>query len=135
MKYIKETTVMYADTDSYQVVWHGSYLRWLEEGRFSLCKMAGVDVVELDKKGITFPIVDMHVRYKSPAKIFEDIIIETKVADVKSRTVTFFQTIKNKKTGATLITAEFVCVAVSAFETKLLKMPVEIFEAFKNIIE
>ena len=135
MKYIKETTVMYADTDSYQVVWHGSYLRWLEEGRFSLCKMAGVDVVELDKKGITFPIVDMHVRYKSPAKIFEDIIIETKVADVKSRTVTFFQTIKNKKTGATLVTAEFVCVAVSAFETKLLKMPVEIFEAFKNIIE
>ena len=135
MKYVKETTVMYADTDSYQVVWHGSYLRWLEEGRFSLCKLAGVEVDKLDANGITFPIVDMHVRYKSPARIFEDIVVETRIADVKSRTVTFFQTIKNKETGEVHINAEFVCVAVSSKETKLLKMPEEIFSAFKKIIE
>lgn len=135
MKYIKETTVLYQDTDSYKVVWHGNYLRWLEEGRYSICKEIGVDIIELDKKGLTFPIVDMHVRYKSSAKIFEDIVIETRIADVKTRTVTFYQTIKNKKTGALLINAEFVCVAVSSQESKLQKMPIEVYEAFKSAIE
>ena len=135
MKYIKETTVMYGDTDSYQVVWHGSYLRWLEEGRYSVCKMIGVQVDELEKQGIAFPIIDMHVRYKSPAKIFEDIVIETKIADVKTRTVTFQQVIKNKKSGDTHVIAEFVCVAVCASEAKLQKMPADVYSAFKNAVE
>jgi len=135
MKYIRETKVMYGDTDSYKVVWHGSYLRWLEEGRFSLCKKAGVDVDVLEANGIAFPIVDMHVRYKSPAKIFEDIIIESTITEVKPRTVTFAQTIKNKKSEATLVTAEFVCVAVDTCGGKLQKLPENIFKAFQSCIE
>ena len=134
MKYIREATVMYADTDSYQVVWHGSYLRWFEEGRFMICRQIGADVADYEKQGIAFPIVDMHVRYKSPAKIFEDIIIETRIADVKSRTVTFMQTIKNKKSGVIHITAEFVCCAVGGSDMKLTKFPTDIYEAFSNAI-
>ena len=30
MKYTNEVRVYYADTDAYQVVWHGAYLRWME---------------------------------------------------------------------------------------------------------
>ena len=135
MKYIRETKVMYGDTDSYKVVWHGNYLRWFEEGRYSLCKKAGVSVDELENNGIVFPIVDMHVRYKTPAKIFEDIIIETTVSEVKSRTITFSQTIKNKKSEATLVTAEFICTAVDTSCGKLQKLPDDIFKAFINCIE
>ena len=125
---------MYADTDSYQVVWHGSYLRWFEEGRFMICRQIGADVADYEKQGIAFPIVDMHVRYKSPAKIFEDIIIETRIADVKSRTVTFMQTIKNKKSGVIHITAEFVCCAVGGSDMKVTKFPTDIYEAFSSAI-
>ena len=135
MKYCTETTVMYADTDSYGVVWHGNYLRWFEQGRYSICKNAGVDVAELEKQGITFPVIDIHIRYKSPAKVFQNIFIETIISDVKSRTVTFAQCIKNKKSEATLVTAEVVCAVVNYSEAKLQKIPPEIFEAFKNAAE
>lgn len=135
MKYVRELRVMYADTDSYQVVWHGNYLRWFEEGRFSLCKMAGVPVDEMDTHGVTFPIVDMHVRYKSPAKIFEEVVVETGISEVKSRTVTFVQTVKNKKSGATLVTAEFICTNVNTVEGKLQTLPKDIFDAFKSCVE
>ncbi len=135
MKNISEATVLYQDTDSYKVVWHGSYLRWFEEGRYFLCKKIGIDIEELDKQGITFPIVDMHVRYKAPAKIYENIIIETKISEVKTRTVTFGQIIKNKQTDAILITAEFVCVAISAEELKLQKMRDDIYNKFKEAVD
>ena len=33
MTFTNEFRVYYADTDAYGVVWHGTYLRWLEAGR------------------------------------------------------------------------------------------------------
>lgn len=135
MKLIQEATVMYESTDSYKVVWHGSYLKWFEEGRFAICNKIGINIVELDKQGITFPIVDMHVRYKSPAVIFENIIIETKITEVKTRTILFSQTIKNKETEEIHVCAEFVCVMVNSNETKLQKIPEDMFTVLQKVIE
>lgn len=134
MKNVFETTVMYGDTDAYSVVWHGGYLRFLERGRYNLCKDIGVDIDKIDTNGITFPIVDMHIRYKSPALLFEEIQIETEIIEVKSRTVTFFQTVKNKKSEVIHITAEIVCCAVGSSDKKLTKFPTDIYDAFCNAI-
>ena len=135
MKYIREATVMYADTDSYQVVWHGAYLRWLEEGRYSLCKAIGIDIEKLEKEGTTFPIVDIRVRYKSPAKIFEAIEIETKIKEVNKRTITFEQIVRNKEKGQVHITGEVVCVSVSTKELKMAKLPEELYSKFNSAKE
>ncbi len=134
MKNVFETTVMYGDTDAYSVVWHGGYLRFLERGRYNICKDLGVNLDKIDTNGITFPVVDMHVRFKSPAVLFEEIEIETEITELKSRTVTFSQTIKNKKSGVIHITAEFVCCAVGGSDMKLTKFPTDIYEAFSSAI-
>jgi len=47
MKHIFEQQVFYSDTDAYGVVWHGSYLRWLEMGRVCFCEQLGLSLVEL----------------------------------------------------------------------------------------
>ena len=33
MKFLYENKVYYSDTDAYGIVWHGSYLRWMEAAR------------------------------------------------------------------------------------------------------
>ena len=135
MKNIFETKVMYADTDSYKVVWHGNYLRWFELGRYEFCKDIGIDLQELENGGICFPVVDLHVQYKAPAKIFEEITVETEISELKSRTITFHQTIKNKKSGAILITADVIVVAVNTNTAKLIKMDKDLYNAFLNSME
>jgi len=132
MKNLFETTVMYADTDSYKVVWHGNYLRWFELGRYNFCDQIGVNLNELENSGICFPVVDLHIQYKAPAKIFEEITVETEISEVKSRTVTFHQTIKNKKSEVILITAEVVVVSVDTNKSRLIKMPEYLYNAFYN---
>ncbi len=47
MKHEFTHRVYYADTDAYGVVWHGTYLRWMEMGRVELCDKLGLDLVEL----------------------------------------------------------------------------------------
>ena len=77
MKHIFETKVYYADTDAYGVVWHGTYLRWMEKGRVDLCDMLGLDLVAMKNNDVLLPVANMNVRYKASARLDDDIIIET----------------------------------------------------------
>ena len=61
--------VYYSDTDAYGVVWHGSYLRWMEMGRINLCEEAGYSLSKLYDEDITLPVVEINIRYKFPAKL------------------------------------------------------------------
>ena len=55
MKHTFEQKVYYSDTDAYGVVWHGSYLRWLEMGRVEYCEDLGLNLIELEKQDIVMP--------------------------------------------------------------------------------
>ena len=105
--------VYYADTDAYGVVWHGSYLRWMEKGRVDLCNELGVDLVVLKNEDVAIPVTNMNVRYKSSAKLNDDVIVETWIEKLSPITVTFGQRIKNANSGLVHIIAEFETVAVN----------------------
>ena len=79
MKHEFEQKVFYSDTDAYGVVWHGSYLRWMEMGRIELCEKAGYSLTKLFEGDITLPVAEINIRYKSPAKLEENLLIETEL--------------------------------------------------------
>ena len=112
MKHIFEQKVYYADTDSYGVVWHGSYLRWMEAGRVDMCEELGINLLELKEQDIAIPVTNINIRYKSSAKLNDIVIIETKIKKITPLSVTFYQTISNKKNGAIYTQAEVDTVAI-----------------------
>lgn len=113
MKHSFETIVYYADTDAYGVVWHGSYLRWMERGRVDFCAQLGLDLVELKNLDVVLPVTNMNVRYKSSAKLNETVIVETWLEKTSPISVTFKQTVKSKETNKICIEAVFDVVAVN----------------------
>lgn len=127
--------VYYADTDAYGVVWHGSYLRWMEKGRVDLCDELGLDLVELKKQDIAIPVTNMNVRYKSSAKLDDKVIVETWIEKISPITVTFGQRIKNAQTGTVHIQAEFETVAVNNDGKLYRRMPQSLKEAFERALE
>ena len=95
---ILEFKVQYADTDAYQVAWHGSYLRWMEAGRVDLLYKNGVDIKKLDEeRGIVMPVVEVNIKYKQSAKLMDDIVVETNVIEKNNIYVIFEQIIKSKE--------------------------------------
>ena len=76
MKHIFEQKVFYSDTDAYGVVWHGSYLRWLEMGRVGVCEMLGHNLIDLKEKDIVLPVVNLNVKYKMSAKLNDVVVTE-----------------------------------------------------------
>ena len=113
MKHAFNTKVFYSDTDAYGVVWHGSYLRWLEMGRVMLCEQAGYKLSQLEQEDIVLPVAEINIKYKNSAKLEDEIIIETQVIDKGRFYVTFQQIIKDEKSDKVYIEATVKVVAVN----------------------
>lgn len=112
MKHLIHQRVYYGDTDAYGVVWHGTYLKWMEAARVEFCTNIGIDLVELYNNDIAIPVTNINIRYKSSAKLDERILVETSVTKLTQLSVTFTQIIKNELSGNVYTIAEVDVVAV-----------------------
>lgn len=130
MNHKTEVRVYYADTDSYGVAWHGTYVRWLEASRTEFCDKVGLNLKILQEKGIVFPVVEMNLRYKSPALLFDELIIETDLLELKPSSMTFEQVIKNKETGKINLVATVKVVTIDDSGKLIRKIPDFIEKAF-----
>ena len=128
MKHEIKQRVYYGDTDAYGVVWHGTYLRWMEAGRVELCDQIGIDLVEMKKNDILIPVTNINLRYKSSAKLDDNVIIETKIVNITPIVVKFAQVVKNADNNQVYVQAEVDVVAVNGEGRLYRKMP----DALKN---
>ena len=73
--------VRYAETDQSCVVHHSVYPVWFEMGRVELLRSSGVTYSELERQGFIFVVVDLHVRYRQPARFDDELELETRRGD------------------------------------------------------
>ncbi len=131
MEYTQEIRILYSDTDSYGVVWHGAYTKWFEAARVGLVEALGVNLEELEASGTVFPVVEMNIRYKSSAKMNERIIIKTNITEVKSLSVTFEHKVYEKNTNTLRVIAHTSIVVIDAKTGKMYRrMPEELYSKF-----
>lgn len=135
MKHIFEQKVFYSDTDAYGVVWHGSYLRWLEMGRVGICEMLGHNLIDLKEKDIVLPVVNMNVKYKMSAKLNDVVVTETEISEFNGFTVKFKQIIRSKETGKVCIDAEVSVVAIDNNGKLYRKMPEVLAKSFDEVLK
>jgi acyl-CoA thioester hydrolase len=81
--------VRYAETDQMGRAHHMQYLAWFELGRTELIRAAGMVYADMEKQGILLPVAHAEVEYRRGVGYDELVEIETRVSDVRSRSVTF----------------------------------------------
>ena len=57
-------TVLPQHTDHAGVMWHGSYLNFLEEGRIDALEKVGLSYSKLSKNGFEIPVISIQLKYK-----------------------------------------------------------------------
>lgn len=76
--------VYYEDTDASGIVFYANYLRWFERARSDILELLGVDQRASIDAGDGFYVVsELAIRYLSPARLGEDVLIETRCEDAK----------------------------------------------------
>ena len=110
--------VYYEDTDFSGVVYHASYLRFMERGRTELIRDLGIDQSALFDEGIAlaFAVRAMQIEFLKPAVMDDFLTIETQPQDLKGASMTVHQRVLRGE--QVLVTAEVKVVCVGGGRAK-----------------
>ncbi|HEY6869178.1 MAG TPA: YbgC/FadM family acyl-CoA thioesterase [Novosphingobium sp.] len=73
----------FEDTDLSGVVYHANYLRWFERARSDLVRLLGIDQRAAQESGEgAYAVADLSIRYHSPARLDDAVLIETRAEDL-----------------------------------------------------
>jgi acyl-CoA thioester hydrolase len=74
---ISRVRVRYAETDQMGVVYYSNYFVWFEVGRTDLLRGSGGSYRELERDGLSLPVIEAQCEYKQSAKYDDEIEIRT----------------------------------------------------------
>lgn len=112
---IRETRlrVRYAETDNMGVVYHSNYAIWFEVGRVEFMRDLGLEYRTLEKEDhCHIPVVDLRVRYKAPALYDDEIVVRTRLANVRRSLLHFAYEVLRAADGTLLATGETMHIIV-----------------------
>ena len=96
--HVLSVRVYYEDTDFSGVVYHASYLRFMERGRTDFLRLLGVaqgDLFESAREeaetGFFFVVRSMGIEFLKPARIDDVLTVETRTEVVKGATLNLAQ--------------------------------------------
>ena len=70
--------VRYAETDRMGVVYYANYFVWFEVGRTDWLRQTGWTYREMERDGISLPVIEAQCEYRQPARYDDEIEIATK---------------------------------------------------------
>ena len=69
----------YYETDQMKIIHHSNYIRWFEEARSDFMEHLGLSYAEMERMGITVPVLSISANYKSMVRFGETVSITIKV--------------------------------------------------------
>ena len=78
--------VRFAETDAMQIVHHGRYLPYLEEGRVAYLRHIGHPYTEWREQGTDSAVLEAYVRYVKPLRFDDEFDVHIALADVTRTT-------------------------------------------------
>ncbi|MDE2362720.1 MAG: tol-pal system-associated acyl-CoA thioesterase [Hyphomicrobiales bacterium] len=105
--------VYYEDTDFSGVVYHASYLRFMERGRTELLRDLGVhqQAIHAGEAPFAFVVRAMTIDFLKPARMDDVLTVETSATEVKGASAILSQRVLRGE--ETLVTAEVKVAAVA----------------------
>lgn len=121
--------VYFEDTDLSGIVYHANYLRYMERARSDMLRVAGIDQRgTFDGGSGVYAVSDLQIRYLRPARLDDNLVVSTKLMEIRAATCRIHQTVRR---DTEVLTDAHVVAAFLSSEGKPRRQPrawVEIFE-------
>jgi acyl-CoA thioester hydrolase len=106
--------VRYAETDRMGVVYYANYLVWFEVGRTEWLRETGWTYREMERDGISLPVIEAHCEYRQPARYDDEIEIATRGTLVTPVRIRFDYEVARAADGTIAAVGHTVHAAVDA---------------------
>ncbi len=81
--------ILYKHTDQMGIVHHSNYINFFEAARTELMREIGLTYAEVERRGIMMPILDVHIKYRQPARYDEVITVRASVSHMPMARIDF----------------------------------------------
>ena len=112
--------VYYEDTDMSGVVYHASYLRFLERARTEWLRALGFSQERLkEERGVVFTVAGMEIDFLRPARLDDALEATVEVQGHRRASLNFVQTLRRAGDVDSVLTRARVraaCVAMDTFK-------------------
>lgn len=105
--------IYYEDTDSGGVVYYANYLKFTERARTDLIQQLGFSLnkLSIDYDSL-FVVKKIECEYHMSAKLEDDLIVKTKILEIKNASFTLQQDIE--RNSITLFTSKILMVCINS---------------------
>ena len=106
------------DLDPMQIVWHGNYVRFLEQARCALLDKIDYNYSEMLRSGYAWPVVDLRIKYVRPVRFGQELTATAMLVEYESRIKIDYR-IADLATSEVLTKAQTVQVAVDVASNEM----------------
>lgn len=117
--------------DALGIVWHGHYVKFMEDGREAFGKQFGLAYLDVYGHGFATPIVHMALDYKKTVKYGDSVRIETSFIDSPAAKIIFKYRIFRLSDGELVAEAETIQVFINMQHELFITVP-EFFAEWKR---
>jgi acyl-CoA thioester hydrolase len=123
-------------TDYAGIVWHGTYLTWMEEARVECLKSIGINFADLVAAGCDLPVVDLSIRYRRALRMGESAMIKTRTIDMEGVRIIWEYEIQSPDCEIVYLTGMVTLVAVDREKGKIMRqLPTTVKDALVKLRE
>ena len=107
--------VRYAETDQMGMAYHSNHFIWFEVGRVELLRQLGFSYKEMEEHdGCFIAVVDARCRYKAPVRYDEELIVRTRLRNLRGSMIHFVYELRRASDGALLAEGETMHIVTGA---------------------
>ena len=119
--------VYWEDTDAGGVVYHASYLRFMERARSEWLRGLGIDQSALKQTaGLAFLVRDMQIDFLKAALLDDELSVTVEIEERRAASILFAQTIE-RADGSCLIRARVRVACVDVQRMRAAPIPADLF--------
>jgi len=114
-----EIKVRFNEVDSLRIVWHGHYVKYLEEAREAFGEKYEMGYLDIEKHGYASPIVKVDIDYKQQLRYGDTVVAEAEYIDTAAAKLVFDYTLYRKSDMAIVAKAKTIQVFLDLKDMEL----------------
>ena len=122
--------VRFSEVDPYRHVNHAVYVIYCEEGRTAALASVGLELGALQARGFQLVITELALRYRAPAHLGDEVVVETAVREIGGAATRFRPWVRR---GDRLLVEAEVRGALTDLDGRPRRMPPDVVERLRTL--
>jgi len=119
----KELNIRFSDTDAMGIVWHGNYIKYMEDGREAWGNEYGLSYLDIYNKKLFTPIVETQLSHKRTLKFGDTAVVKTRYINTPAAKLVYQYEIYRKSDMKMVLKGRTVQVFTDYNENLMLNTP------------